>query len=60
MQNNQNDVLHAPAGVMDVRKWYEQLNSKEKDAYQRGIKGLSGNKSEADYMHHSNQQVNGF
>ena len=23
MQNNQSDVLHAPSGVMDVRKWYE-------------------------------------
>ena len=45
---------------MDVRKWYEQLNSKEKDAYQRGIQGLSGNKSEADYMLNQSQQVNEF
>ena len=44
---------------MDVRKWYEQLNSKEKDAYQRGIKGMSGNKSEADMFNHNNH-VNEF
>ena len=59
---NQNElqILRPPDGVMDVRKWYEQLNSKEKDAYQRGMKGLSGNKSEADYMHNQNNHVNGF
>jgi hypothetical protein len=33
---------------MDVKRWHDQLDSKKKEAYQRGLLGLSGNKSEAD------------
>ena len=43
-----NQVLHPPAGVMDVAKWHNQLTSAQKLAYQRGLQGMSGNKSEAD------------
>ena len=45
---------------MDVKKWHDQLNSKQKEAYQRGLNGMSGNKSEADGLFNSINRVSGF
>ena len=43
---------------MDTKKWYDQLTSNQKAAYQRGVQGVSGNKSEADGLINSNQLAN--
>ena len=52
IRRNDLDVLHAPADVMDVKRWYQSLTPNQQAQYQRGLHGLSGNKSEADYMNH--------
>ena len=58
--NNQNDVLHAPTGVMDVKHWYNRLTPAQRAAYERGLKGESGNKSDAEVLNRSHNHVNGF
>ena len=46
--------------MTDVKKWHDQLTSKQKAAYQKGLQGISGNKSEADGFINSSTRVNGF
>ena len=56
--SNQAEVLRPPPMVMDMKRWHDQLTSKQRAAYQRG---LEADRAEADSMRSKKSHLsNGF
>ena len=40
---------------MDVKRWYDRMTPAQRAAYERGLNGESGNKSDAEVLNRSHQ-----
>ena len=54
--------MRPPQGVMDVKRWHDQLTPAQRAAYQRGLDSIDvrGNNSDAGKIDQSANVCNGF